>query len=123
MNLSGRKIAIFADTEFASIKQDILDTKLFKEKNIIQIFKSDIRKSDNYNLFLVNWSEYSNKIDEIISTKKSETGLLIYSPSIRLTEQDMTKINNTKNSMLVNFRGRLLNDLLVSIITTGTNSK
>jgi len=53
--------------------------------------------------------------------KKDSTPLIVYAPQNegRIEPQEVIdEINQHRNSVIVNFRGRLLNDILTSMITT-----
>ena len=98
----------------------LIDSKIFKDKNIIKINKNDIKKAHKANLFLVHWSDYQEAMNEILESKNDSTALVIYAPQSegRIENQEMlNKINSQRNSIIVNFRGRLLNDILISLIT------
>lgn len=120
MGLSRGKIAIFASEEFESLKSMMIDSKIFKEKNIIRVNKDDIKKSEKANIFLVHWKDFQHKMTDILAIKKDHTALVVYAPQIEglIQDQDiLDKINSHRNSIIVNFRGRLLNDILTSLIT------
>jgi hypothetical protein len=122
MGLSKRKIAIFAETEFGSLKSMLVDSRIFKDRNIIQIHKNDLNKAAGKSMFLVHWKDYRDKINDILSIKKDSTALIVYAPQNegRIEPPDiMEKINSHRNTIVVSFRGRLLNDIMVSLITTG----
>lgn len=122
IGLSKRKIAIFASTEFESLKMLLVDSKIFEERNILQVNKNDLKKAENETLFLVHWKDYQDKIDDILAIKKDSTALIIYAPQNEGRIEPigkMEKINSHRNTIVVNFRGRLLNDIMVSLITTG----
>lgn len=123
IGLSTRKVAIFADQEYSGLNSIIVDSKIFRKT--IKIHKNDIRKAENETIFLVHWGEYKDKINEIISIKKSSTPLIIYAPhgTERIDDNTLEIINNQPNSMVVNFRGRLLNDIYTSVITTSYDKK
>lgn len=126
MGLSKRKIAIFASTQFESLKSMLVDSKIFEEKNVIQINKDDLSKAEKETVFLVHWKDYQDKIDDILALKKDSTALIVYAPQNegRIEPQEkMDKINSHRNSVVVNFRGRLLNDILTSLITTSYDRK
>jgi hypothetical protein len=55
-----------------------------------------------------------------LSEKKDGTALLIYAPQEEgfISKEDIAKINQHRNAIVVNFRGRLLNDIMISLITT-----
>jgi len=119
--LARRNIAIFAEAEeFNSLKAMLVDSKLFKPKNIHQIQINNIKKADNYTVFLVHWSKYKNNINDIVTMKKDSTALVIYSPQNEgmIDSESLNLINSHRNSIIVNFRGRLINDIFVSLITT-----
>lgn len=121
LGLSKRKIAIFASTEFESLKSMLVDSKIFEGKNVIQINKNDLNKAEKETIFLVHWKDYQEKIDDILALKKDSTALVVYAPQSegRIEPQEkMDKINSHRNTVVVNFRGRLLNDILTSLITT-----
>jgi hypothetical protein len=98
----------------------LIESGIFKEKNILQIHKNEIKKAADITLMLVYWKDFGQQIDEIISEKAHSDALIIYAPieDGRLPDDDMRKINSQANSIVVNFRGRLLNDITSSIITT-----
>lgn len=118
--LSKGKIAIFASTEYNSLKDMMIDSKIFKVKNIIQINKNDIDKAAKANLFLVHWKEYKDEIRHILSLKKDGISLIVYAPQHegQIEDESLMLINGKRNSIIVNFRGRLLNDILISLITS-----
>jgi len=118
IGLSKRQIAIFAKDEYESLDSMLRDSKIFSKT--IQINKNDIKKAEKQTIFLVHWREYQDKIDDILLLKKDSTPLIIYAPTQegRIDDDNMDKINSHRNSVVVNFRGRLLNDILTSLITT-----
>lgn len=121
VGLSKRKIALFAEVEFTSLQALLVDSGLFKINNIEQIHKSSIKKAENYSLFVVYWDEFSDMLDDILQKKKDNTPLILYAPQDKgkIAPEDLKKINQHRNVVVVNFRGRLINDILVSLMTTG----
>ena len=120
MGLSKSKIAIFANEEFGSLKGMITAAKIFKGKNIIQVHKNDIEAAMDSNIYLVHWKEWEKEIDKIIKIKKPSIALIVYAPPNegRIEDKNALEIINTsRNSVLVNFRGRLLNDIVTALIT------
>lgn len=119
--LACRKIAVFAEgDEFNSLKYLLIDSNLFKEKNIIQITKKEIKKAEGYTLFVVHWKSSREYLKEILHCKMDSTALIIYAPQDEgnLNRDELVEINRHRNTLLVNFRGRLLNDIIGSLITT-----
>jgi hypothetical protein len=120
--LSKRKIAVFAENqEYSELKSLLTDSGLFSEKNIIRIDKNSIKKAKGFTLLLVHHFSFKNNLEEIINLKMDEAALIIYAPqSEGMIDGGMIqKINDHRNSIIVNMRGRLLNDILTSMMTTG----
>ncbi len=121
IGLSSRRIAIFASTEYESLKSMLVDSKIFDAKNIIQINQNELKKAETETLFLVHWKEFQDKMPEILNLKKDSTALIIYAPQNEGRIENpmvLNQINSHRNALIVNFRGRLLNDILTSMITT-----
>jgi hypothetical protein len=118
--LSKRKIAIFADEEFDDLKNLLIDSKIFQKNNIRKISRGSIKKAQEFTLLLVHWKSYKDQLDEILTIKKDSAALIIYAPldEGKLNDDIIGNINTHRNSIIVNMRGRLLNDILISMITT-----
>lgn len=119
--LSQRKIAIFADEkQYTNLEMMLVDSQIFPPSNIRQYRKGSVKSAAGTSILLVHWAACSEFIDEILEIKRASDALIVYAPKHEkeLSLQDMEKITNQPNSILVNFRGRLLNDILVSMITT-----
>jgi hypothetical protein len=119
--LASRKIAIFAkNDDFNSLKSLLIDSDLFKERNIIQITEKEIKKAKEFSLFLIHWKNAKDFLDSILSVKDDTTALIVYAPQDEglLSPEEIKKINLHRNVVLVNMRGRLLNDIIISLITT-----
>lgn len=119
--LASRKIAVVAESDgFTSLKNLLIDSNLFKERNIIQVTGKELKKAANYTLLLAHWGSISSHLDSILSDKRDETALLIYAPQEEglIPREELGKINQHRNVIVVNFRGRLLNDIVTSLITT-----
>ena len=121
--LSKREIAIFADQEYNDLKNMLVDSKLFRHKNIERITHNSIKRAEDFSLLLVHWKAFQDEMDSILSIKKDGAALIVYAPQKEgfIEKSIMDKINQERNTIVVNFRGRLLNDILVTMITTGAN--
>ncbi len=121
-----RKIAIVArDEYFNSLKNDLVDSGIFREKNISQISSQHLSKIKDHYLLLVHYQSFAeDQMKNILNDKKSGAGMVVYFPEFSLQEgkkisDEMIKaINNKENTTIVNFRGRLLNDIVTTLITT-----
>jgi hypothetical protein len=118
--LSNRKIAVYAEQDFNNFKNILLDSGIFKAKNIEQITNESLSKGETHTMMLVNYMEFKDKIEKILSYKKDSDSLIIYAPQSgdKIETELMNKINENRNSIVVNMKGRLLNDILTSMITT-----
>jgi len=120
IGLSKREIAVFADNEFNNLKNMLVDSGIFHEKNIIKIDSKSLKKAESLSLLLVHWKAFESEIENILKIKKDSDALIIYAPQEEgfIEKKFLELINAERNSIIVNFRGRLLNDILISMITT-----
>lgn len=123
--LSRRRIAVFAEEEFESLKNMLIDSRIFKEKNIIRIHKNDLKKAESFTLLLVHYKPFAGEMEKILSLKKDAHALIVYAPKNEgsIGNELLEKINGERNSILVNFRGRLMNDILGCMMTTSYEAK
>lgn len=120
--LSTKKIIIFAKNDnLNSLKSLLVDSGLFDEKNIDSVASmSDIGKAESKSIFLIFWPDWQEHIDDILNKVQDKSALLVYAPqeSGFIPKEIMAKLNEQRNATVTNFRGRLLNDITTSIITT-----
>lgn len=120
--LRKRKIAIFAKgAALESLEALFSDSKLFNIKNIIRISESgDFGRAEDASVFLVHWPDWPAEFDQIVARKNDRTALVVYAPQGKgfLPEAAITLLEQHRNVVLANLRGRLLNDIVVSLITT-----
>lgn len=115
-----RKVAIFGSAEiFESLRDSLVDSNVFKRKNIIHISSENIDKAKDETVFLIDWETFGDKIEQVFSARKNhQTAVVIYAKPASIPQEMMNDIANRANTVVVNFRGRLLNDVLTSLITT-----
>lgn len=120
ISLSKRKIAIFSDSKFNELKDILIDSGMFRDKNIVKIDKTALKKASETSFYLIHYAFCKDIIDNIISIKKDTDAMIVYAPQDEgfIEKNTLNKINSQRNTIVVNFRGRLLNDVLVSMITT-----
>jgi hypothetical protein len=120
--LATRKIALFAKGDnVATLRALLLDSGLFQEKNIIEICApGDIGRAERASVYLVFWQDWARDINEILYEKPDECPLIVYSPydSAPIPPEEMKKLDGKRHTAVTNFRGRLLNDVVASMITT-----
>jgi len=122
-----RKIAIFAKGDaLISLDNLLKDSKLFNHTNVLKIpDESDFGIAENASIFLVYWPDWKNVIENILAKKKDNTAFIIYAPKKYgpIPDNIMFLLEKHRNVNINNFRGRLLNDIVVSMITTGYEKK
>jgi hypothetical protein len=124
--LAKRKIAIFAKGDVAGSLVDLLkDSKLFRHTNLILVqHDGDIERAEPASVYLVHWPDWTQSLDRILHQKKDQTALILYAPpGEQVPREVMARINNLRNTTMVNLRGRLMNDVVLSMITTSYEKK
>lgn len=118
--LQKRKVAIFGDAvAFNILKNCLIDSKIFKSKNIIHVPLDNIDKAKNKTIFLVDWSSFGENIENIFAARKNDqVPIVIFAKPASITQDKMIEIENRTNTVVVNYRGRLMNDILTSLVTT-----
>lgn len=126
-----RKIVIVADNDhYHSLKRDLVDSGIFREKNISHISSQTLSKVKDHNLLLIHYQSFNEAtIKSILAYKKSNAGMIFYYPGFsprdgkEIPNDLRDQISNTENTTIVNFRGRLLNDIITTLITTSYGKK
>ncbi len=115
-----RKVAIIGTFDaFSSLKDCITDSDIFNKNNVIHIPIDNIDKAKDHTILLVDWETSGTLIDHIITARKNHnTAVIIFAKAGAIPPDKMTNIANQSNIVVVNFKGRLLNDILNSLITT-----
>lgn len=122
--LRRRKIAIFAKgDDLTSLSSLFADTKLFSKNSVLQVSTlGDVGRAEDAATFLVHWPDWEHgDLVRILALKKDRTALVVFAPQGRgrVPEDTINLLEQHRNVVLVNFRGRLLNDVIISLITTG----
>ena len=120
-SLSARQIAVFAKGDnYVNLKSVLIDSELFKKKNVHQIDENSIEKAKSMSVFLVYWKDYATDLENILGMKEDNTALIIYAPPEdgRIEPENMQKISEHRSAAVVNFRGRLIQDVMVCMMTS-----
>lgn len=120
--LAKRKIALFAKGDnLASLTHLLTDSALLKSTNLISITKpEDIGRAELATMYLVVWSDWAKDIQAILDKKSDKCALIVYAPyeGGRIPDEQMRLLDGKRHTAVTNFRGRLLNDIVASMITT-----
>jgi len=120
-----RKIAIIGSFEaYQSLSSTIIDSGIFNANKIMHIEPGSIERAKSESIYLVDWASSSVKINDIFSSRKShQTAVIIFASPGSIPMEQISGIANKPNTVIVNFKGRLLNDILTSLLTTSYDSK
>jgi hypothetical protein len=125
--LARRKIALFAKgNNVSSLKSLLVDSKLIRARNIIEITTAkDIDKAEAASIYLVFWHDWIDDLDAILAKKPDQCALVVYAPydGEPIPADKMKKLDGKRHTAVTNFRGRLLNDMVTSMITTAYERK
>ena len=120
--LYGKKIMIVAnDEDYHDLEEDLSDSGLIKKENIQRISNKQISKAKDALLLIVVYGYLSrNSFRAIVNGKNSRCGLIIYCPPEkgRIENDEMELLSKTSFTALCNFRGRLVNDVLIMMLST-----
>lgn len=130
IGLTKKKIAIFAQGDEANSLASLLEnTKLFpkplfgKDENVKLIcIEEDWGDAQNCNLFLIHRNIGDDQIVKLIGRFENNRRIfIVYAPPSlpRLSDEVTNAINRQKYASIANHRGRLLNDIVTSMITSG----
>ena len=120
--LFGKKIMIVAnDEDYRDLEEDISDSGLIKSKNIQRISSKQLAKTKEALLLIIVYG-YLDKEDfkSVATGKSARCGLIVYcSPEKgRIKDEEMELLSKTAFTALCNFRGRLVNDVLLMMLST-----
>lgn len=125
--LKRRKIAIFAKGDMsASLHALFADSKLFNTKNItIVTHEGDFGRAEDASVFLVHWPDWPDEMARIIALKMDASPLVVYAPQGKgpVPPHTIALLEKQRNVALANLRGRLLNDVVASLITSAYAKK
>lgn len=120
-----RKIAIAAnDGSYSSIEKDLVESGIFRKGNIEQITGKHIDQVGRMSLVLVHYQSFTQReIQRILDRKSPSSGMIIYFPEYfpgktQIPLDVLSDIQDKQSTIVVNHRGRLINDLFTTLITT-----
>lgn len=114
-----REISIVAKTKdsFEDVKRDFVSSGVFRDKNIKFVNSNNLIDLKQASIILLH-EDMIDALERVANSRPSRSGLVVYCPQRRLDEAQMNLINSNPNSIVVNFRGRLLNDIIMMLVST-----
>ena len=120
LGLSRRQIAIIASSDdCVSLTSTLQKSDLFSKKNIHVITsQNDAKDLMSENLMLLKLSGSPISLKSVLENKKPDAALVIYAKLGELQPADFQLLDEHRNVSVTNFRGRLMSDLLNTMMTT-----
>lgn len=118
LGLTRRKIALLAKGDnVVSGRSLLLDPRLFREENLIIVTSpNDLGRAERADVLLVYWEDWKDHIDDILRLKRDHVALVIYALPQTISPEKLKELDSHRYTIVTNFRGRLLNDVIVSLI-------
>lgn len=117
-----KKIAIVAsDDDCRDLEEDLADSGLIKKKNIEHISDKHLAKVNEALLLVVVYGYlHEEDFKALVRGKNAQCGLIVYcSPENGyVSKEDKALLGKTAFTTLCNFRGRLVNDVLLMMLST-----
>lgn len=126
--LAKRNVAIFAKSDNFTVLNNLLTgSALFSKKNIVSITQEgDIGEAERVKatVYLLQWEDWADSYQKVLNKIPDGCALIIYAPHpSKIPNDDIAVLALQRNVTVTNFRGRLLNDIVTSMITTGYERK
>ncbi|WP_052888134.1 hypothetical protein [Thermogemmatispora carboxidivorans] len=125
LGLTRRKIALLAKGDnVTSGRSLLLDSRLFHEENLIIVTSpKDLGRAERADVLLVYWGDWKDDINDILRLKRDHVALVIYAESQAIPHEKLKELDSHRYTIVANFRGRLLNDVIVSLIAISGQSR
>ncbi|MEZ5448794.1 MAG: hypothetical protein R3E89_07270, partial [Thiolinea sp.] len=101
LSLSRRKIAIFADDKYSELKDILVDSGMFKARNIIKVDRGSLHKTEDVSFYIVHYAAYKEVLNKIMAMKKDGDTLVVYAPQDegKLDQEAVQSLNAHRNSI------------------------
>lgn len=120
--LYGKKIMIVSSSDdYHDLEEDLSDSGLIKRKNILHISDKQLAKANDALLLIVVYGYLNNDdFQSVVRNKSARCGLIVHCPPERgrIDDEEMELLSKSAFTALCNFRGRLVNDVLLMMLST-----
>jgi hypothetical protein len=126
LGLARRNITIIASSDDANSLQNLLkQSRLFSRKKIHLIsLRDDIEDIELASVILFKYSGSPFTLREVIERKSRNTPIVVFAKPNEITNPDEWKLmDEVRHISVCNLKGRLLNDLLTLMMTSGYERK
>lgn len=125
--LYAKKIAIIAGLDdFNDIQNDLVNSGLIKKRNIQHITNRHLDEAKSALLMIIVHGYLSDEeFNTVVRGKKPQCGLIVHCPPEkgRIDEKGMQLLSMIPFTALCNFRGRMVNDVLLMMLSTSFKGK
>lgn len=115
-----KRIIIFASNDMATELQRLInESDLFNRSRIQIAGQNDVENARKANVVLVYWRDVQDYIQDVIGNRSEHAALIIYAPHRDgpIPADVLNDLERRKHVTVCNFRGRLMNDVLTSMMT------
>lgn len=121
VGLSKRNIVIIGSkVDCESLSKLLKKSKLFATRNIENLCsREDIEDVKGASVILYKFSDSPLTLNEVLARKATKAALIVYARPDEIKEEHWKLLDEHRNISVCNLRGRLMNDLLTLMMTTG----
>ena len=118
--IAWKKVFIVADSNTRQeLKSDVVRSGIIKKRNILEKTDGQISDLAGARLLVLEYGYLgADRVQEIVSNKCSDCGVLVYANPGEIDKKSLAKLNRFQHVSVVNFRGRLVNEILLLLIST-----
>lgn len=125
LGVAWRKVHIIADADVRDeLRSDLIGSGIIKKRNIATRTKGMTGNLKGACMFILDY-EYlgEDEVLKILSNKDFNSGALVYAKPGIIPEGVLDKLNTYQHVSVVNFRGRLVNEALLLLLSTSFTRK
>lgn len=125
LGVAWRKVFIVAGGDSRSeIRNDLIRSGIVKERNIKMKTRGEIGDLKGARLLILEYGYLGEEsVSDIISHKDPNCGVLVYAKPGEIPGKVMEELNLSQHVSVVNFRGRLVNEILLLLLSTSFTRK
>ena len=118
--IAWKKVFIVSDSETRhDLRCDLERSGLIKHKNILEKSKGQTGELRGARLLIVDFNYLgADEVLRIVSAKCPDCGVLVYAKPGSIKSDCTEKLNLYQHVSVVNFRGRLVNEVLLLLLST-----
>lgn len=125
IGVAWKKVFIVAEADARDeLRGDLMRSGIVRKRNIETMTRGQTSNLKGARLIVLDYGYL--KEDEtvrIVSQKDSDCGVLVYAKPGAIPDEVMEKLNLSQHVSVVNFRGRLVNEVLILLLSTSFTRK